>query len=226
MNLSLVNEFQKQEKRTLVKAYVNKKISTTRCICISAEQSSLLVGEKWMIEEVLKEQGASILYQEVVCVNSSIPLKDTSGLSARVEPGAYIREGVSIGKNAIILMGAIINIGASIGDETMIDMNAVIGSKAQIGKGVHVGAGSVIAGVLEPASKKEVVIHDHVMIGANAVILEGIEIGEGAVIGAGSVVTKDVKPYSVVVGVPAKEVKERKEVAEDKVAICEELRNL
>ncbi|MBN6379068.1 N-acetyltransferase, partial [Escherichia coli] len=44
-------------------------------------------------------------------------------------------------------------------------------------------------------------------IGANATILPGIEIGEGAIIGAGSVVTKDVPPYSIVTGNPAKLIK-------------------
>lgn len=226
MNLSLVQEFQKHEKQTLVKVYANKRIETKQCICIQGVHHTLLVGEKSIIDKVLEEEGALCIYQEVLCVNSSIPLKDTSSLNARIEPGAYIREGVSISEQAIILMGAVINLGASIGEGTMIDMNAVIGSKAQIGRHVHVGAGSVIAGVLEPASKKEVIIHDHVMIGANAVILEGVEIGEGAVIGAGSVVTKDVKPYEVVAGVPAKVLKSRNDVIEEKVAICEELRNI
>ena len=50
-------------------------------------------------------------------------------------------------------------------------------------------------------------IADDVWIGGNVVILAGISIGEHAVIGAGSVVTKDVPPYSVVVGNPAKIVK-------------------
>jgi acetyltransferase-like isoleucine patch superfamily enzyme len=52
-----------------------------------------------------------------------------------------------------------------------------------------------------------VTIADDVWIGGNVVILAGISIGKHAVIGAGSVVTKDVPPYSVVVGNPAKIVK-------------------
>lgn len=54
-----------------------------------------------------------------------------------------------------------------------------------------------------------VIIGHDVWIGANALIMGGVNIGDGAVIGAGAVVTKDVEPYSVVVGVPAKEVKKR-----------------
>ncbi|MBR06535.1 MAG: hypothetical protein CMP48_02530 [Rickettsiales bacterium] len=58
-------------------------------------------------------------------------------------------------------------------------------------------------------SKGSVVIGNAVWIGDNVIILPGVSIGDGAVIGAGSVVTKNVPPYSVVVGVPAKVIKLR-----------------
>jgi len=56
-------------------------------------------------------------------------------------------------------------------------------------------------------SPKNVTISKGSWIGANATILPGITIGENAVVGAGSVVTKDVKPGSIVAGIPAKEIK-------------------
>ena len=56
---------------------------------------------------------------------------------------------------------------------------------------------------------EEIIIKDDVWIGAGAVVLAGVTIGEGAVIGAGAVVTKDVLPYHVVGGVPAKTIKIR-----------------
>lgn len=52
-----------------------------------------------------------------------------------------------------------------------------------------------------------VVIEDHVWIGFNVAILKGVTIGKGAIIGAGSVVTKDVEPFTVVAGNPAKIIK-------------------
>ena len=58
-------------------------------------------------------------------------------------------------------------------------------------------------------AKGDTVIDDGVWIGMRAVILPGVKIGEGAVIGTGAVVTKDVEPYSVVAGNPAKEIKKR-----------------
>jgi acetyltransferase-like isoleucine patch superfamily enzyme len=54
-----------------------------------------------------------------------------------------------------------------------------------------------------------VVIGNDVWIGSNVVILRGVKIGHGAVVGAGSIVKKDVSPYSIVGGVPAKEIRKR-----------------
>ena len=57
---------------------------------------------------------------------------------------------------------------------------------------------------------KKVIIGDDVWIGCRTIILPGVCIGKGSIIGAGSVVTKDVEPYSVVAGCPAKIIKKRK----------------
>ncbi|GIW63708.1 MAG: hypothetical protein KatS3mg091_510 [Patescibacteria group bacterium] len=56
----------------------------------------------------------------------------------------------------------------------------------------------------------QVVIEDYVFIGPRAIILPGVTIGKGAVIGAGAVVTKDIPPFAVAAGVPAKIIGERK----------------
>ena len=60
-----------------------------------------------------------------------------------------------------------------------------------------------------PENDKDVIIKDDVWIGANSIILMGVTVGRGSVISAGSVVTKDVPPYSIVGGVPAKVIKMR-----------------
>lgn len=57
--------------------------------------------------------------------------------------------------------------------------------------------------------EKDIVIGDDVWIGFGAQILPGVKIGDGAIIGAGAVVTKDVEPYTIVGGVPAKIIKKR-----------------
>lgn len=156
--------------------------------------------------------------------NSAIPLLDLTGIEARIEPGAIIRDRVSIGKNAVIMMGAVINIGAEIGEGTMIDMNAVLGARATIGKNAHIGAGAVIAGVLEPPSKTPVIIEDDVLVGANAVVLEGVRVGKGAVVAAGAMVTQDVPPNTVVAGSPARVIKDKDEKTAEKTQILDDLR--
>ena len=85
----------------------------------------------------------------------------------------------------------------------------------KIGDGVLIGHNVVLATAnhaLAPSKSrklfyKPIVIGDNVWIGSNAVILQGVTIGEWAVVAAGAVVTKDVAPYTIVGGVPAKFIK-------------------
>lgn len=108
----------------------------------------------------------------------------------------------------------------------MIDMNVVVGGRGTIGEDCHIGAGAVIAGVIEPPSATPVIIEDRVVVGANAVILEGVRIGEGAVVAAGAVVTKDVAPNTVVAGMPAKVIKTLDDQTRKKTEIVDALRSL
>ncbi|MCG2372360.1 2,3,4,5-tetrahydropyridine-2,6-dicarboxylate N-acetyltransferase [Staphylococcus epidermidis] len=158
--------------------------------------------------------------------NSAIPLKDLTNTNARIEPGAFIREQAIIEDGAVVMMGATINIGAIVGEGTMIDMNATLGGRATTGKNIHVGAGAVLAGVIEPPSASPVVIEDNVLIGANAVILEGVRVGAGAIVAAGAIVTQDVPAGAVVAGTPAKVIKQTSEVQDSKREIVSALRKL
>ena len=98
---------------------------------------------------------------------------------------------------------------------------AVIGNYCTIGDNVYIGQGEhnykqvALSGQLysfnsyEEYTKKECIIGNDVWIGVGAIILRGVTIGNGAVIGANSVVTKDIPPYAVAVGSPARVVKYR-----------------
>ena len=190
--------------------------------------SYILVGDYDKIMSFLENKKAHIddLHIEYDRRNSAIPVYNYLNEHARIEPGAIIRDLVTIGENAVIMMGAVINIGAVVGDNSMIDMNAVIGARGIIGKNVHLGAGAVVAGVLEPPSALPVIIEDDVMIGANAVILEGVRVGKGSVVAAGAIVTRDVEPGCVVAGSPAKVIKMKDEKTCCKTKIMDGLRDL
>lgn len=196
---------------------------------VFGEGNSVVVFGEWsQIEKTIEANKAQIedYAVEQDRRNSAVPLLDTRGINARIEPGTTIRDQVTIGDNAVIMMGSVINIGAEIGARTMIDMNAVLGGRATVGEDCHIGAGAVLAGVIEPPSADPVIVENDVMIGANAVVLEGVRIGQGAVVAAGAIVTKDVAPYTVVAGVPAKLIKAIDEKTKSKTEIMQELRNI
>lgn len=85
-----------------------------------------------------------------------------------------------------------------------------IGNNVAFGPNVTIfGAGHDYTNLELPDAAATVEIGDNVWVGGNATILSGVKIGDGAVIAAGSVVLKDVEPWTVVAGVPAKKIKER-----------------
>lgn len=216
-------------KTTPVKAYIKGTLEDTASddLEIFGEGSFYVVfGENSVVEAFIKTNMDNIksFKLEYDRRNSAIPMLDVRDIDARIEPGAIIREGVIIGKSAVIMMGAVINIGANIGEGAMIDMNAVVGARGIVGKNCHIGAGAVIAGVLEPPSSDPVIIEDNVLVGANAVVLEGVKIGKGAVVAAGSVVTQNVEPGVVVAGAPAKVVKTVDSNTKNKTQILDDLR--
>lgn len=217
------------KKTTPVKVYVNGDLKNSNFDNIKVYGNNefyILFGEYTVIEEFLAKNSFNINHYDLEFDrrNSAVKTLNYLNINARIEPGSIIRDKVSIGDHAVIMMGAVINIGAEIGSETMIDMNAIIGARAIIGKNSHIGAGSVIAGVIEPPSNTPCVIGDNVIIGANSVILEGIKVGNSSVIGAGSVVTKDVPENVVYAGSPAKFIKFVDEKTKIKTEILDDLR--
>lgn len=190
--------------------------------------TTILIGEWDRVREVLDREAEKIHYHHLENDrrNSAVPLLDLKKVPARIEPGAFIRDGVELGERVIVMMGAVINIGAVVGEGTMIDMNAVVGARAIVGKNCHIGAGAVLAGVLEPPSADPVVIEDNVLIGANAVVLEGCRVGRGSVVAAGAVVIDDIPEGVVATGHPARVLKAVDDRTRSKTGLLQELRRL
>lgn len=228
----IISFIQNSEKSTPVKVYIKGELEginfgkETKTFITG--NAGTLFGEWKTIREVVEKHADQI--EDYVVENdrrhSAIPLLDLKKVQARIEPGAVIRDHVEIGKNAVIMMGAMINIGAVVGEGTMIDMNVVLGGRATVGKNCHIGAGTVLAGVIEPPSAQPVIVEDDVVIGANAVVLEGVKVGKGSVVAAGAVVIEDVPENTVVAGTPARVIKELDDKTRSKTEIKHELRQL
>ena len=225
----IINYIASSEKKTPVKLYVKEKSSIDYGSAkVFGIGDKIVFGDWNELRPILEANKSNI--EDIVIENdrrnSAVPLLDMKDVQARIEPGAIIRENVTIGRNAVIMMGAVINIGAVIGDGTMIDMGAVLGGRATVGKNCHIGAGAVLAGVIEPASAKPVVVEDGVLVGANAVVIEGVRIGRGAVVAAGAIVIEDVPDEMVVAGCPARVIKRKDENTTQKTALEQALRKL
>lgn len=88
--------------------------------------------------------------------------------------------------------------------------NVLLGPNVVISSGEHQYKDSRLPVVLQEIVHKKITIGNGVWIGANAVIMPGVTVAEGTVVGAGSVVTKSSEPFSIIVGVPAEKIKNRK----------------
>ena len=124
------------------------------------------------------------------------------GHGSLIDYGVYIRYAfkVSIGENTTINRGC-----QFFGSYHIADVSIVIGNNVAISPEVKFfAAGHDYTDLSLPDTGASIVVGDNAWIGGGATILQGVTIGEGAVIAAGSIVTKDVPPYSLAMGTPAK----------------------
>ena len=136
-------------------------------------------------------------YKNVCLMNISEKATIYSGLEIR-EP--YL---IRIGKGSIIGTNAILDgrNGIEIGDNVNLSSNVFIWTEQHDHRDPYFRC--------ETQIKRPVIIGNRVWIGPNTIILHSVNIGEGAVVGAGAVVTKDVPPFTIVGGVPAKVIGQR-----------------
>ena len=125
---------------------------------------------------------------------------------------SHIQSGAKIGKNCSL--GQNVNVGnnVKIGNDVRIQNNVSIYEGVELQDYVFCGPSCVFTNVLTPRAKYPVhkqylktVVEEGASIGANATVVCGHKIGKNALIAAGAVVTSDVKPHSLMLGVPAKQ---------------------
>ena len=164
-----------------------------------------------LLEDRMDEVEGTVIGDDCVIRDSTIIYSQTT-LGDRVQTGHHvlIREETSIGDGTLIGSGTIIEDNCKIGSRVSIQSgvyiptNAVIEDDVFIGPRVcftndkFMGRGEIC---LECAH-----VEKFVRMGANSTILPGVRIGHNSLIGAGAVVTKDVQPYEIVAGVPARNI--------------------
>lgn len=145
--------------------------------------------------------------------------------TAVIDEGALIGSGVNIWHFSHVMSGAKVGDNCNLGQNVYVASGVILGSNVKIQNNVSlydgvsceddvfIGPSAVFTNVINPRSAlsrkseyRKTIVRRGASIGANATIICGYNIGEFAFVGAGAVVTKDVKPYALVVGNPAKQV--------------------
>lgn len=145
--------------------------------------------------------------------------------SAIVDDGAQIGEGSRVWHWVHVCAGARIGKGVSLGQNVFIGNKVVIGDRCKIQnnvsiydnvtleEGVFCGPSMVFTNVYNPRSLierkseyRDTLVKRGATLGANCTVVCGVTVGEFAFVGAGAVINKDVKPYALMVGVPARQI--------------------
>lgn len=148
---------------------------------------------------------------------------------------SHIMSGCQIGENCNIGQNVVVSPQVVLGNGVKVQNNVSIYTGVKCEDNVFLGPSMVFTNVINPRSAiarkdqyRETIVEKGASIGANATIVCGNRIGKFAMIGAGAVITKDVKPYALVVGNPAKQIGwvseygHRLKFDENCIAICPE----
>lgn len=161
--------------------------------------SKIFIG--WRIKKI----GRNTLIHWKVGIDN--PKNLSIGDNSIIYPLAVLRgDGrIEIGNNCVIEHGVYIHTNKN--TKFIMEDNAIIAPRAMIFTSTnYYKSGRIIRDAIKDG---DVIVGEDAFIGAGSVVLPGVTISPGAIVGAGAVVTKDVSPYSIVAGVPARFIKER-----------------
>ncbi|MBB4121346.1 acyltransferase [Martelella radicis] len=149
---------------------------------------------------------------------------------AEIDETAYVAEKAAVftdrlylGPTSYIAGYAVVRGDIKIGADCTVNAYACLAGKVSCGNHVRIASHAQIMGFnhgyedpdvpisRQPHESRGIIIEDDVWIGANVVVLDGVRIGRGAVIAAGATVTRDIPPYMIAGGVPAKPIRRRGE---------------
>lgn len=150
-------------------------------------------------DNVVIEAGVLIFHPENIEIGDDVYVGHSSILKGYYRNKMEIGSGTWIGQQCFFHSAGGIRIGRNVG----------IGPAVKVITSYHDGEDKAKAIIHTPLVFRPVAIEDNADIGTGAVILPGVTVGRGAQVGAGAVVARDVEPFSVVGGVPARFIRRR-----------------
>jgi len=181
----------------------------------SKKKWEALIKKGALEDEAIDGLSSGATIGEDCVIRSNTIVYEDAVLNQGAATGHYvlIREGTIVGKGTLIGSGTIVDGRVRIGENVSIQSGVYLPPLTEVGNRVFLAPRVTVTNDRYPASSKMVgvKIEDGAVIGGAAVLVAGIRVGERAVVGAGAVVTRDVKPNTVVLGVPAKPVGTRED---------------
>jgi UDP-2-acetamido-3-amino-2,3-dideoxy-glucuronate N-acetyltransferase len=178
-----------------------------------SEEGKYLNREAWRdrrkYRTIKKEKNSSFFVHESSFVDENVEIGD----GTKIWHFSHILSGTTIGKNCSFGQNCVVGGNVKIGNGVKVQNNVSIYDGVEVEDDVFLGPSMVFTNVINPRAFiqrkeefKKTLLKKGCSIGANATIVCGVTIGEYALIGSGAVVNRVVKPYALMVGVPARQI--------------------